>query len=155
MNWTNVLSKFKQEFKDYNALKENDEPTIPLINNWDGDQKIIKWVPIFVDALSHTYGSTGPLTYVLRDTVEVPDEADDPLAAGSYFGSSGSLHDKLIACLPHEGAIYKNDNKTVIFILKRQQGAHQLNPQSRLSIVARMKLSIILSSRNAITFCKM
>ena len=55
----------------------------------------------------------------------MPPEAQDPLAAfvptannnpaipGAYFGTSGSLMDKLVARLPHTGPIYWNDNVTV------------------------------------------
>ena len=63
--------------------------------------------------MCNTYGSKGPLGYVLKDDVVVPAEADDPLNANSYHDASGSLLEKLIARLPYNGPIYKNDNSTI------------------------------------------
>ncbi len=34
----------------------------------------------------------------------------------TYYIGIGSLHDELIAHLPHTGPIYKNDNKTVVYL---------------------------------------
>ena len=66
--------------------------------------------PFLRDTMCNTYGSKGTLGYVLRDDAAVPAEADDPLNANSYHGASGSLLEELIARLPHNGPIYKNDN---------------------------------------------
>ncbi len=119
MHYTNVLSHFQLEWDDFDSLQDQDDPTVPSINDKDNDRKVIKWVPIFLDCLSRTFGSRGPLSYVLRDEVAVPPEADDPLDANSYYGASGSLLDKLIACLPHNGAIFKNDNATVYMLVEK------------------------------------
>ena len=59
---------------------------MPLVSEKDGDQKIIKWFPIFIDCLAQTYGVRG-----LRDDPTVPLKADDPLDAHSCFGISGGL----------------------------------------------------------------
>ena len=119
MHYTNVLSKFKLEWEDYESLKSQDDPTVPSVHDRDQDKKIIKWVPIFQDCASRTYGSRGPLDYVLRDDVDVPTEADDPLANQAYYGSSGSLLAELTKRLPHDGAIYKNDNATVYMMIEK------------------------------------
>ena len=69
----------------------------------------------------------GPLRYVLRDNSALKIEQEDPLVAhvtanpaqniqgvqGRYYGESGSLVEELIARLPHNGPIFKNDNATV------------------------------------------
>jgi hypothetical protein len=89
------------------------------MNDKDNDRKVIKWVPIFLDCVSRTYGSRGPLAYVLRDTAEVPTELEDPLLQHSYYGQSGSLFEELIARLPHTGAIYRNDNATVYMLIEK------------------------------------
>ena len=75
--------------------------------------------------MDSTFGAKGPLKYVLRNEAIVLPEAEDPLAAfapaanknpaipGAYFGTSSSLMEELIACLPHTGPIYQNNNVTV------------------------------------------
>jgi len=127
MHYTNVLSNFKIEFEAYEALKKEDAPDIPKISDKGGDRKIIRWAPIFLDCIEHHFGAKGPLRYVLRDNSAVKTEQEDPLVAhvtanlaqniqvvqGTYYGESGSLVEELIARLPHNGPIFKNDNATV------------------------------------------
>lgn len=67
MHCANVLLTFKLEWETYQELRKQDEPGIPVINDKDRDRKVIKWVPIFLDCLTHTYGLCGPLIYVLCD----------------------------------------------------------------------------------------
>ena len=97
-----------------------------MISDKDGDHKVIKWVPIFLDSLTRTYGIHGPLVYVLHEDPAVPDEdpvvpdeVNDPLEHESYFGASGSLHEELVARLVHTGAIYKNDNTSVFMKIEK------------------------------------
>ena len=119
MNYSNILMNFKVEWEAYKDLKELDEPKVPKVNDRDGDRKIIRWAPIFKDALSRTYGSKEPLSYILREESTVPDENEDPLLTNDVgnviacFGESGSILDELIKRLPHTGPIFKNDNSTV------------------------------------------
>ena len=119
LHYENVLSGFKLEWEAYQDLVAQDEPKVPKVADNHVDRKVIKWIPIFLDCLSRTYGPLGPLRYVLRDDPDVPDEADDPLevddtgTVNAHFGTSGSLMDEMIKRLPHTGAIFKNDNKTV------------------------------------------
>ena len=79
MYYDKVLSSFKVEFESYKDLKKYDAPTTPSIQDKDGDRHVIKWAPIFEDALSRTYGSRGPLIYILRTTQAVPTKLEDPL----------------------------------------------------------------------------
>ena len=60
MRYDRVLSSFKVEFES------------PSIKDKDGDRHVIKWYPIFEDALSRTYGSRGPLIYIIRTTQAIP-----------------------------------------------------------------------------------
>ncbi len=127
MHYTNILSNFKIEFEAYEALKKKDAPDVPKINDKDGDRKIIRWAPIFLDCMEHHYGAKGHLRYVLRENSAVKTEQENPLVAhvmanpvqniqgvhGTYYGESGSLVGELIARLPHDGPIFKNDNATV------------------------------------------
>ena len=125
MHYGNVLQDFKVEYEAYIALKDEEAPKAPTVNDKDNDRKVIKWAPIFKDCLTRTFGHKGPLIYVLRDEATVPDQALDPLgtnAAGtidSYFGESGSLQDELVARLPHSGPIYKHDNASVFLLIEK------------------------------------
>ena len=119
MHHTNVLTGFKADNEAYMILKKQDKPDVPVVNDKDREKKIIKWVPIFEDAFSRTFGSKGPLIYVLRENVTVPDEIDDPLDANSHFGASGSMMEELIARLPHTGPIFRDDNKTVYMMISK------------------------------------
>ena len=60
--------------------------------------------------MSHTFGLKGPLSYVLQEDPQVPNEVDDPLLANVHHGRSGSMMDKLVARLSHDSPIYKKDN---------------------------------------------
>ena len=114
MNYANILVNFKTDFEAYTNLKRQDAPDIPLVNDKDREKKIIKWVPLFKDVMSRTFGVKGPLMYVLRDVAAVPDDDDDPLADGAYYGAAaGSLLEELVRRLPHTGPTYRDDNKTV------------------------------------------
>ena len=144
MHYGNILSDFKIEWESYNDLKDKDSPTPPTINDRDNDRKVIKWAPMFQDCLGKIYGACGPLGYVLREDSTVPSKADDPLgvdpttsAVNSYFGKSGSLHNELIARLPHSGAIYRHDNSTVYSLIEK--AARNTSVESTVKAFARTK----------------
>ena len=143
MHYTNVLMQFKLEWEAYQDLKDKDDPKIPKVNDRDGDRKIIRWAPIFLDTLSRTYGSKGPLSYVLRDEPTVPDELNDPLETNqngtiiSYYGDSGSLLAELTKRLPHIGPIFQNDNSTVFG--KIEEAARGTSVESTIKSFSRKK----------------
>ena len=99
-------------------LKNGDTPKDPAIIHNDGDRKVIKFTPIFLDYRSRTYKSRGPLIYVIRTNSPVETKVDDPLDVNSYFVKISCLHNKLIASLPHTRIIYKYDNKSVFIALE-------------------------------------
>lgn len=66
MNYTTILSKFKEDYDAYLEMRKQDKPDVPLINDKDQDRKIIKWVPVFTDCCDRTFGTRGPLRYKLR-----------------------------------------------------------------------------------------
>ena len=137
MHYTKVLSNFKIEWEAYLELKSEDPPTPPSISDKDADRKVIKWAPIFQDCLSRTYGSRGPLIYVLREESKVPTEVEDPLDGDDYFGKSGCLHDELEARLPHKGPIYKHDNTSVFLLIEK--AARNTSVESTVKAFARTK----------------
>lgn len=119
MHYGNVLTGFKTDYEAYCLLKKQDEPEAPVVNDKDKEKKIIKWMPLFEDALSRTFGSKGPLIYVLRDNAAVPTETDDPLDENCHYGQSGSMIEELILQLPHSGPIFKDDNKTLYLMISK------------------------------------
>ena len=119
MHYGTVLTGFKMDYEAYSLLKKQDEPDAPVVNDKDKEKKIIKWMPLFEDALSRTFGSKGPLIYVLRENADVPSEVDDPLDPNSHYGQSGSMIEELIKRLPHSGPIFKDDNKTVFMMISK------------------------------------
>ena len=56
MHYANVLQYFKVDWEAYWALKDDDAPKEPSINDKDKDRNVIKWEPIFKDCLSRTFG---------------------------------------------------------------------------------------------------
>ena len=119
LHYTNVLQHFKIENDAYEQLKEQDAPEVPDVKDSDKEKRVIKWAPVFLDCMSRTFGVKGPLAYVLRTDVAVPDQATDPLPQNSYFGASGSLVQELINRLPHGDALYRSDNKTVYMHIEK------------------------------------
>ena len=74
----------------------------------------IKWIEHFKDYLFRTYGICDcPLLYVIRDTVEIPDEASDPLQLGFSYGQSDSVLEEIIARLDHANPLFKSGNASV------------------------------------------
>ena len=144
MHYANILSTFKIEWDAYISLKKEDAPKAPAIRDQDNDRKVIKWAPIFQDCLARTYGSRGPLIYVIRDDEAVPSETDDPLGVddatgnvNSYFGSSGCLHEELVKRLSHAGPLFKHDNATVYMLLEKS--ARNTSVESTTKAFARKK----------------
>lgn len=88
MHYNNVLVNFTIDWDAYKSQMSQDEPDVPLIIDKGSDRKVIKWVPTFMDCMSRTYGTRGPLSYVLRENTAVPAEVDDPLDQNSYYGQS-------------------------------------------------------------------
>ena len=144
MHYGNILANFKIEWDAYLDLKKQDAPKPPAINDRDNDRTVIKWAPIFEDCLSRTYGSRGPLSYILRDNKEVENETTDPLqvdettgTVNSYFGKSGCLHAELTARLSHSGPVYKHDNGTVFSMIEK--AARNTSVESTVKSFSRKK----------------
>lgn len=119
MHYNNILSTFKTDYDAYALLRKQDAPDVPTLSDKDKEKKVIKWAPLFEDTLSRTFGSKGPLIYVIRENAEVPTEADDPLLDGCHYGDSGSMLEELTKRLPHNGPIYQDDNKTVFMMISK------------------------------------
>ena len=119
LHYMDVLQHFRLAYEAYEQLQEQDSPDVPDVKDNDKEKKIIKWAPVFLDCMSRTFGVKGPLAYVLRTTVQVTPEAEDPLDGTAYYGTSGSLQQELIDRLPHGDALYRSDNKTVYMHIEK------------------------------------
>ena len=137
MVYSSVLATFKIEYEACLSIKDEDDAKVPKINDKDNDRKIIRWAPIFKDCLSSSFGSRGPLIYVLREEPEVPDEVIDPLLPNCYYGESGSLIAELESRLSHSGPIFKNDNATVY--MKIEEDARRTSVESTIKSFSRRK----------------
>ena len=61
MHYTNVLRELKLEWETFDAMKKEDDPKVPKINDRNGDRKVIRWLPIFLNKIENTHGGRGPL----------------------------------------------------------------------------------------------
>ena len=61
MHYNNVLAGFKIDYEAYRVLKKQDASDVPLTSDKDKDKKVIKWLPLFDDAMSRTFGTKGLL----------------------------------------------------------------------------------------------
>ena len=91
MHYINVLGDFKTDYDAYVLLKKQTNPVASLVSDKDKDKKIIKWVPLFDDALSSTLERKGPLVYFVQENAEAPNVGDEPLTANAHYGASGSM----------------------------------------------------------------
>ena len=84
------------------------DPKPSSINNTHNykEKEIIKWVPLFEDALSRTFRSKGHSFYIVRYNANVTDIRYDPLTANTQYGASGSTLRAMINHLHHSGIIF-------------------------------------------------
>jgi hypothetical protein len=116
MNYTQVLKDFYVEYESVIALSDESKPDVPVLHK---NNTPLKWIESFKDCLFRTYGlRKTPLLYVIRESVEVQAEADDPLILRKAYGASGSIIDELISQLGHNDPLFKSDNATVYSMLE-------------------------------------
>ena len=79
----------------------------------------MKWTEAFADFLSKTIGvRTIPLSYVVREEVNVPTTAPELLRGKVYSEKHGSVEGELVARAFHDHPLYKDDNAKVCWHLK-------------------------------------
>lgn len=108
----------------FNSLKEErDNHTAPeTMQKLSSKISIMKWIGLFEEHLSSVLGVRKvPLQYIIRETVDPVDIADDPLPVGvgspPYSARYDSFHDEMIARTSHTHPGYKADNKHVFNLL--------------------------------------
>ena len=89
MNYTQVLRTFYINWEELINLLKDTNPDVPHLSK---NITPIKWIDYFKDCLFRTYGILEfPLIYVMRDTVDIPYEAYDPLQLGFSYSQSDSV----------------------------------------------------------------
>ena len=79
----------------------------------------IKWIESFKDCVLRIYGiSDCPFIYVIRDTVDIPDESSDPLQLGCSYGQSDSVLEEMIARLDNFNPLFKSNNSSVYSMME-------------------------------------
>ena len=78
MHYVNVIGEFKTDYDVYVLINNKTSPEVPLVSDKYKEKTIIKWVSLFKNALLRTFGSKGPLVFILRDNSEVHDVGDYP-----------------------------------------------------------------------------
>ena len=130
MHFQNVLRSFNIEWKAIQAMADKDnELDLPIISR---SLPPLKWSESFKQYLYHSFGvRTVPLTYVIRNSIDVDPEAPtpgtepdtnvtyDPLEDGKSFGSSGSVLGNLINRSSHTHPLFKSDNATVYSLIEQ------------------------------------
>lgn len=108
----------------FSSLKEErDNHTAPeTMQKLSSKISIMKWINLFEEHLSSVLGVRKvPLQYIIRETTDPVDIADDPLPVGNgappYAARYDSFHDEMVARTSHTHPGYKADNKHVFNLL--------------------------------------
>lgn len=117
LEWDPVIKNFEPQWK---ALKDRQEADIPDVPKVTKALPIMKWTEAFQDFLSQVIGvRVIPLTYVIRETADVPAMLLDLRAHGQpHSATLGSVEMELIARASHTHVLYREDNAKVYFYLE-------------------------------------
>ena len=130
MHYNNVLRGFKLEWDAITTMSEKDtDAKLPVLSK---NSPPLKWCESMKHYLYNTFGVRKiPLTYIIRDSVDVapeatpagqqpdPDETYDPLAPGKAYGISGTVLGDMIARASHSHVLYKSDNAHVYSLIEQ------------------------------------
>ena len=87
-------------------LSKETKPDVPQLSN---NINPIKWIEYLEDFLFRNYEIRDwPLIYVIKDTVEIPDEAYDLLQLSWSYGQYDFVLEEFIARLDHVNTIFKS-----------------------------------------------
>lgn len=116
VHYTNTLKNFELQWNSLVSRKKEDVPDVPKITR---HLKVTKWSESFKDFLSKVIGNRhAPLSYVIREQVEVPIVAPPLDTNQPHSVLHGSVEGELIARLSHNSPIYRDDNKQVYLYLE-------------------------------------
>ena len=116
MHYTNVLRDFYTEWEAIKQQSKEDKPTVPSLSK---NMTPVKWIESFKDCLYRTNGVRNcPIAYVIRETVDVPDEETQPLLNGKAFSQdAGSVLQELLNRYAHDHPLYRTDNNSTYSLL--------------------------------------
>ena len=142
MRWNPTIKNFSDHWKSLLARKDATDPDVPKISK---TLHIMKWTEAFSDFTRRVIGTrTIPLSYVIRELVDVPDAA--PTLARLLGGAGaqqlqpfseqfGSVEEELIARATHSHPLYRDDNASIYFFLEEATRstmyASSIQPYSR------------------------
>jgi hypothetical protein len=111
-----AIKNFKLE---HDALIERKKQTV-VTPRMSSNLNVVKWTESFLDFLSRLVGVRNmPLTYVVRETVEVDIGTEVILLNGCcYTEESGSIEQELIIRASHKHPLCKDDNARMYFLLE-------------------------------------
>ena len=130
MHYNSVLRGFKIEWDAITAMSEKDaDIKLPILSK---NCPPLKWCESMKHFLYSTFGVRKiPLTYIIRDNVDVapeappvgqqpdPDVTYDPLVVGKAYGNSGTVLGDMIARASHSHVLYKTDNAHVYSLIEQ------------------------------------
>ena len=108
MRWNPVIKTFTEHWKSLTARKDATDPEVPKISKI---LHIMKWTKSFSDFSRLVIGTrTIPLSYVIRDTVDVPRDAPALMPNQPYAAEYESVEEEIIARAAHTHPLYRDDN---------------------------------------------
>ena len=116
MRYNPVIKTFTEHWKSLTAQKDATNPEVPKISK---TLHIMKWTEAFSDFDHHMIGTrTIPLSYVIRDTVDVPRDAPALMPNQPYTAEYESVEEEMIARATHTRPLYRDDNASLYFYLE-------------------------------------
>ena len=116
IQWNQVMSNFKIQWKALKDRKDEDDPDVPKITK---ALPIIKWTEAFQDFLHRVIGARMiPLAYVVRIDPQVPGLAPTLAPNQPHSTEHGSVEGELIARASHTHALFRDDNSVVYYHLE-------------------------------------
>ena len=143
MRWNPTIKTFNDHWKSLKARKDETNPEVPKISK---TLHIMKWTEAFSDFTRRVIGTrTIPLSYVIRDMVNVPSAAPalsrlsgstaTSLRQEPFSDDFGSVEEELIGRATHSHPLYRDDNATIYFFLEEATRstmyASSIQPHSR------------------------
>ena len=111
LTWGTRLSSFQQQWDAILDLKKSDGQDLPKITK---SVSISKWIEAYETYSEQKIGvRNGPLKYVIRDEVDVPNPAPALAADSPHSTEHGSVKGEMIARFSHTHPLFRDDNGAV------------------------------------------
>ena len=111
MRWNPVIKTFAEHWKSLTARKNAADPEVPKISK---TVHIMKWNEAFSDFARRVIGTrTIPLSYVIRDTVDVPHDAPALMPNQPSAAEYELVEEEIMARATHTHPLYRDDNASL------------------------------------------